>query len=423
VSLKYVRRHIDERLDALVPHLPAILLDGPKGVGKTLTALQRAKSVLRLDTPQVQNLVAGNLESIHLGDKPILLDEWQRSPEVWTEVKRAVDSDNAGGQYILTGSFPSRPTHSGAGRIVDLRMRPMTLIERQVATSEISLMALSLETQVQIFGETKLVAQDYMSEVFSSGFPGMRSDVDEIVETQISAYVNRIVDVDVAIEGVGTRKPASLMAWLKSYAAATSTTSTMETIRDSSKIGFEAALSRPAVESILEALTRLRILDDVPAWIPLGSDFARLGSLPKRYLADPALAVNLLGYRKSDLLSGQEGEPNFDRYGPLIGRLFEALAVLCIRVYAETNSWKVSHFRDRNGRREVDLILEVGGSKVIAVEIKLAQTPRDSDFGNLLWLKEQLGDSVVDSVLITTGPYAYRHNNGVAVVPLGLLGP
>jgi uncharacterized protein len=170
-------------------------------------------------------------------------------------------------------------------------------------------------------------------------------------------------------------------------------------------------------------LMRIWMLDEVPAWIPSNNRLNELGQAPKHQLADPALAAQLLGVQASTLLSGQSTGPEVPRDGTLLGALFESLATLSVRVYASYGEARVKHLRTARGRQEIDLIVERADGGVLAVEVKLARSIRDDDIKHLRWLSEKLGDQVVDQVVLTTGSEAYRRTDGIAVVPLALLGP
>jgi predicted AAA+ superfamily ATPase len=175
--MAYQRRVIDDQLDALLPIMPAILLDGPKGVGKTETALQRATTTFRLDDPTRLQIVRASPELALQQPSPVLFDEWQRMPAIWDAVKRAVDSETGPeGPFLLTGSayVPGVTTHSGAGRIHDLRMRPMTLPERGVTTPTVSVRSLLAGGCDIPLTNATFDLQDYVEEIMASGFPGIR---------------------------------------------------------------------------------------------------------------------------------------------------------------------------------------------------------------------------------------------------------
>lgn len=416
----YKKRIVDDLLDSLTPQLPAILLDGPKAVGKTSTALQRAKTVKRLDRSDERNLAAANPDWITQGEKPILLDEWQRSPDVWAEIKAAVDKNFTGGQYLLTGSLPGSATHSGAGRITAVRMRPLSLAEREIEQPTVSLKKL-LDGSADIEGETLAGLNAYAREMTLSGFPAIRTLSARALKVALDGYIDRIIDADVKEAGLSIRKPASLRSWITSYAAATATTASWETIRDAANTGSHEPPAKTTVIPYRDALTRLRILDELPAWAPSRNQFTKVSLSPKHFLADPALALRLMNYDSETIQSASGfGRYKFDR--PLIGRMFEALAVQSVQTYAQAAFARLSHFRDAKGRHEVDMIVEREDGKVLAIEVKLSATPDPTDGKHLKWLKSEISDQLIDSVVIYAGKYAYRHND-IAYVPLALLGP
>jgi predicted AAA+ superfamily ATPase len=265
---------------------------------------------------------------------------------------------------------------------------------------------------------------DYVEEILSSGLPGVRRLSARARRLQLDGYVDRIVDRDIADDaGVTIRNPSALRRWMAAYAAASSTTAAFETIRDAASAGNEHKPSKATTQSYRDALTRVWVLDEVPAWIPSNNRLNELGQSPKHQLADPALAAALLGVQASTLLAGQAAGPQVPRDGTLLGALFESLVTLSVRAYASRCEARVKHLRTARGRQEVDLIVERADGCIVAIEVKLTRTASDDDFKHLRWLYEKLGDRVLDRVLVTTGPTAYRRDDGIAVVPLALLGP
>jgi hypothetical protein len=209
---------------------------------------------------------------------------------------------------------------------------------------------------------------------------------------------------------------------MAAYAAATSTTASFEKIRNAATSELGETPTRPAVLPYRDLLGQLWILDPVEPWLPTRNRLKRLTSPPKHHLTDPALAARLLGVEADTLLKGRAAGPGISRDGPLLGALFESLATLCLRVYAQRARARLAHLRTWSGEHEVDLIVERGQS-VVAIEVKLGQVADDRDVRHLLWLREQLGDELADAVVVTTGRHAYRRRDGIAVVPLALLGP
>ncbi len=213
------------------------------------------------------------------------------------------------------------------------------------------------------------------------------------------------------------------MAWLRAYAAAVSTTASWDKLRDAASGGTGTKPARSTTVPYVDTLTRLRILDELPARIPSRNHLRRLTQAPKHHLADPALAARLVGATKASLLHGA-GESFTPVDGTYLGQLFESLATMSVRVFAGSVPATVSHLRMESGRREVDLIVQRDLDRaVVAFEVKLAGDVGYEDVRHLLWLREELGDELVDGIVLTTGPVAYRRPDGIAVVPLALLGP
>jgi predicted AAA+ superfamily ATPase len=421
----YRDRVVDRELDALIPALSAISLEGAKAVGKTETAERRSGSSYRLDEPAQLGILAADPSRLTAGAEPILVDEWQRFPESWDIVRRAVDRDPRPGRFLLTGSATpaALPTHSGAGRIVTLRMRPMTLAERGVGAPSVSLAGLLSGRRPKIGGESTVSLETYASEIVASGFPGLRHLGDRARRAHLDGYIARIIERDFEELGHRIRNPAGLRRWMAAYAAATSTTASYETIRDAATSGQSEKPSKTTAQPYRETLERLWIVDPVPAWLPTQNHIARLTAPPKHHLADPALAARLLGADVDALLAGRPIGPSIPRDGALLGHLFESLVTLAVRVFAQAAEATVKHLRTRAGKHEVDLIVERGDHRVVAVEIKFAQRVGDHDCMELRWLAGEIGDDLLDAVVITTGPAAYRRSDGIAVVPAALLGP
>lgn len=417
----YQRRVIDNELDDLLPHLPALLLDGPKGVGKTATATQRCRSARYLDDVAQARIVEADPTVIASDETPLLIDEWQRVPPVFDAVRRLVDANPRGGQFLLTGSAPTIQTHSGAGRVTTMRMRPLTLTERGVGTPTVSLASL-LAGDRSVAGKTDVGLREYVREITASGFPGLRHLDGRPLTRQIDSYLSRIVDHDLAEAGFIVRRPETVMAWLRAYAAATGTATTWEKIRDAATSGVADKPAKTTTMPYIELLTALRILDPVAAWAPTHNHLKTLTQLPKHFLADPALSARLVRRSATQLLAGDEPDTVVPRDGGFLGGAFEALAALSVRTFAQNCDAQVSHLRTQGGRHEVDFIVE-GETGIIGVEVKLASAVEKADVDHLLWLRDSIGDECADLVVLNTGPEAFRRNDGVAVVPLALLGP
>ncbi|MCU1614658.1 MAG: ATP-binding protein [Frankiales bacterium] len=261
---------------------------------------------------------------------------------------------------------------------------------------------------------------DYVHEIVGSGFPQARVMPDRPRQVWLDNYINRLVTHDFSEQGQPVRQPETLLGWLRGYARATATSTTWAKISASVEPGES---NPPAASTALryrDILSSLYILDQVEAWSPSRRVIARAATAPKHFLVDPALSVRLLGLNETRLMSAGQGTVN-DGDRTRLGVFFEALVALSLKTYAAANDASLSHFRDRDGVREIDFVIHKGDSTAVAVEVKLKATVSDDDVRHLLWLRDALPDQVVDMVVITTGPYAYRRPDGVAVVPLALL--
>lgn len=408
-----MRRIVDDELDELLEGVSAISLDGAKAVGKTLTASQRARTTVALDDAEQRALLEADPTVLIRGNPPTLVDEWQRAPESWDLVRRAVDVDSSPGRFLLTGSAsPSTaPTHSGAGRIVSVRMRPMSLAERGIERPAVSIRELLSGRRPDIGGDTSLTWPDYAELITTSGFPGVRHLRGRALRAQLDGYLARVVDTDVPLAGRPLRNPAGLRRWMAAYAAATATTATFETLRDAATGGEGDKPARSTTGPYREVLERMWLLDPVPAWTPSENRLTRLGSAPKHHLVDPALAARLLAVDADAIAAGTAA-----------GALFESLLTQSLRVYAQAAEATVGHLRERGGNHEIDLVVERADGRVLAIEVKLGRSVTDEDVRHLRWLRERLGDRVLDRVVVTAGQHAYRRPDGVAVVPAALLG-
>jgi predicted AAA+ superfamily ATPase len=428
-ELPYAPRVLDAELDEILAALPAVALEGAKAVGKTRTTLRRARTVHRLTDPGERAVIEAEPARLVAPQQepPVLIDEWQRLPASWDLVRDAVDGGARPGTFLLTGSAAPReqPVHSGAGRIVSVRMRPMTLSERRVEQPTVSLERLLTGEMPGIVGETSVRLGDYVDEILASGFPAIRPLPERARRLQLDSYLSRVVDRDFEEVGQTIRNPTVLRRWMTAYAAASSTTASFETIRRAASGGKKGQDSPAKMTGMAyrDALERLWLIEPVLAWRPTRNRIARLSAPPKHQLVDPALAARLLGVDAAALLSGQPLGPPVPRDGTLLGALFESLVTLDLRVYAQQSEAKVEHLRTFSGDHEVDLIVERTDGRVVAVEVRLAHTIDDRDVRHLEWLAAQIGDELLDRVVISTGETAYRRRDGIAVVPAALLGP
>jgi len=414
---------VDHEIDELLHGLPAIALEGPKAVGKTETAMQRAETVRLLDDPRQLEVFRAAPDRLIAGDPPVLVDAWQRFPASWDLVRRAVDDDPSPARLLLTGSAsPSNaPKHSGVGRIVTVRMRPMSLAERALTKPSVSLASLLSGHRPPIEGSTTVDLATYTNEIVASGFPAIRASTGRVLRSQLDGYLDRIVEHDFAAAGLRVRNPVALRRWMTAFAAATSTTASYETIRDASSAGQNDKPAKTTTGPYRATLEQLWMIEEVPAWTPSRNHLRRLASSPVHQLADPALAARLLGIGADALIEGQSSGPPIPRDGTLLGALFESLMTLSVRTYAQANEARVRHLRTRGGEHEIDLIVERYDGRVLAIEVKLTATVDDRDLRHLKWLENTIGPDLLDAAVITTGTDAYRRPDGIAIIPAALL--
>jgi predicted AAA+ superfamily ATPase len=418
MSVAYQPRVVDDELAARLKATGAVAIEGPKACGKTATARQIAASEALLDIDSgARQAAAVDPALVLAGATPRLIDEWQLEPAIWNHVRRAVDDRRAPGQFILAGSAvpPDDITrHTGAGRITRLRMRPMTLFETGAGSGEASL-AHVLAGEAAPSADPGLTIADLTREIAIGGWPGFRGLTVEQALRAIRDYLEEIRRVDVSrVEG-RRRDPDKVGALLRSLARNVATYAATATLaRDTA--GAEGALKDDTVSDYLDALKRLMIIEDQPAWAPhLRSKYA-LRSSAKRHFVDPSLAVAALRATPERLLRDMK----------LLGFLFEALVIRDLRVYAQTTDARVLQYRDSHGL-EVDAIVETADGRWAAFEIKLGSGQVDEAAITLHRFARQIdtersGDPSALGVIVGTG-YGYRREDGIMVIPIGALGP
>ncbi len=435
----YTPRILDDTLTALLEGLGAVAIEGAKAVGKTATAMRQAARTVRLDQEAVAAVVRADPNEALRPPFPVLFDEWQHVPAIWDAVRRRVDDDVTPGLAILVGSaappVTARPTHTGAGRIVTLRMRPMAISERLLAAetpvdarAAISVRALLTPgPRPELRGDSPWTLADYAREIVTSGFPAIRQLAPTLRRAQLDGYVHHLTTRDVQEANGAAANPANVERWLEAYAAATATTTSLEKLRDIATAGDGGTPAKTTVLRYRDALQRLYIYDPVSAWKPGGTALSRLGEAPKIHLVDPGLSAHLLGVDEDALLAGAS-TPMADavptvRDGGLFGSLFESLVALSMRTYAQAVEVEHAYVRTYGGEHEVDGLLVRRDQRCVAYEVKLGGTIDDADVRHLRWLKAHLGDQLLDAIVIHTGPAAYRRNDGIGVVPAALLVP
>jgi len=346
------------------------------------------------------------------------LDEWQRTPRVWDAVRRAVDDRGLPGQFILTGSAtPNDETqrHSGAGRFGIVRMRTMTLTEKQAVSPSVSVTELLLGTAPRP-ANSSVTVRDYLNHIAVGGWPLLAGSDEKAARTYLDGYLDIIVERDIEEVSGGPRNPRLVRRFLHAYAQMVSQTANLSTImrRARDEVDGDAdAPSRHTAQIYLDALRRMMIVDEVPAWDPSVRSSKRLTTTPKRHLGDPSLAAALLQMSPERMLADLE----------TAGFLFESLVAHDLRIYAEAAGSSCFHYREAEGRLEVDYVLEDRDGDWIGVDVKLGESELDKAADSLHRLADRVARKPKALVVVTGTSLAYTREDGVHVVPLGLLGP
>lgn len=416
--MQYRARVVDLELKMLLESTGAVLIEGPKAVGKTETANRLAKSRLYLDIDKNAQETAKIDPSLLLtGPPPLLIDEWQMVPEIWNHVRREVDNRQTQGQFILTGSATPADDvtrHSGAGRFSRLRMRPMTLYEMGHSTGDISLAALFNGDEPRAT-DSGLTLNNLIDRICIGGWPKFITlEVNE-AKVAMRSYLNEIIRTDIMLLSGKTHDPVKLERVIQSLARNIGTAVKVETIAKDTG-GSEGQIDRQTITRYLHTLEQLMIIEDLPAWKPELRSRATLRTAPTRYFVDPSLAVAALKASPGKLIK----DPKF------LGFLFESLVVRDLRVFMQNLGGALSHYRDSEDL-EVDVILESDDGKWAAIEVKLGSGRVDEGAANLLKFATKVntdrhGSPTFLAVITATG-YGYRRNDGVFVLPIGSLKP
>ena len=416
--MPYRDRIVDSELAASLASAGAVLIEGPKACGKTQTARQVARSEVLLDVdPRARQAAAVDPSLVLEGDTPRLIDEWQREPEIWNHVRRAVDDRGTPGQFILTGSSvpPDEETrHVGAGRIIRLRMRPMTLTEAGYAPGGVSLAGVLRGEPVRA-ADPGMSVRRIVELVSVGGWPGNLGLDVAAAQRLLRGYIGEICRAEVQrVDGV-RRDPQTVMRLMRSLARNVATPAAIRLLRADVN-GADGNLKEETVASYLDALSRLMIVEDLPAWAPALRSRTRLRAAAVRHFVDPSLAVAALRATPARLL----GDLNW------LGFLFENLVVRDLRVYAQALDAQVFAYRDESGL-EADAVIEMPDGRWAAFEVKLGLADVDTAAAHLIKLKSRVDTAATGEPLalsiITGSGYAYVRDDGVAVIPIGALGP
>lgn len=420
---KYKPRIIDDILKRKLKGKGAVLIEGPKWCGKTTSAKQIAKSVLLMANPtdEKQNIILAdtNPQLLLQGDVPRLIDEWQVAPKLWDAIRYEVDERSEEGQFLLTGSAVpcnmDEITHTGTGRIARILMRPMSLFESGESTGEVSLQ--------ELFNNPSLISgtnpNNFSKIAFLTcrgGWPRSIFMEDEIALDQAFDYYDAIVNADISRVDDIKKNPERVKLLLKSYARNQGQQVSNEFLRKDMIANDSESLNRDTVLSYVNALKKIFVIEEVPAWNPNLRSKTAVASSYTRYFIDPSIATAALGIGPKDL----ENDLN------TFGFLFETLCVRDLRIYASALNGDIYHYRD-NRNLECDCVVhlrngtyglievKIGGDKLIeegAASLKKLVNKIDT---------EKMKEPSFLMVLVGTGTNPYKREDGIFVVPIGCL--
>ncbi len=426
--MSYLKRIVDDALQVRLDSVGATLIVGPKWCGKTTTAEQKAKSVLKLNDPDMREAYIKTAQTkpsnLLTGATPRLIDEWQEAPELWDAVRTSVDNLQQTGLYILTGSTTVKKSnihHTGTGRISRLKMYPMSLYESGESNGSISLKELFNNPNYDIDGKTSSL--DINQLIFAAcrgGWPSsLIAKTDNAKLFVAKNYFDNICDSDISSVDDIVRSPSKTRLLLRSYARNVSTLATNSNILND--INANESMSDSSFYEYLDALKRLFVIEDVDAWCPNIRSKTSIRSSNKREFIDPSIAVAALGlspdYLQTDLKT--------------FGFIFECLCVRDLKVYSGAQNGYISYYRDKFGL-EADIVLHLDDGRYALIEVKLGS--RDIEIGakHLVELKALIHSHNESSsvgrlrepdllIVLTGGPIAYKREDGVFVIPIGCL--
>lgn len=415
----YKPRIVDSMLKTRLNYAGAVLIEGPKWCGKTMTATQQAKSILDMqdENNSSKYIKAADTQPSTLldGDPPRLIDEWQMAPSLWNAVRNRVDKNRTPGQFILTGSYvpaKNQNRHSGAGRFSKLLMRPMTLFESGVSIGKVSVKEL-FDGNSNIACMSDLSIKDLAVSLVKGGWP-MYIDENEITcVLALRDYLNLIAETDITrVNGI-RRNPANVKLLIKSLARNTSSTATLSTIRKDMS-GDADGISDKTVASYISELRHLYIIEDVSAWNPSVRSKTAIRTAPKRNFVDPSIAASALRLNSDALMK------DFNTFG----FLFESLCVRDLRVYSQPLSGELYHYHDSYDN-EVDIVIVLDDGRWAPIEVKMGDSEIEKAAKNLNNLHETVDTQKMNEpsfmmIVTATGP-AYVREDGILVVPIGCL--
>ena len=424
----YRRRIMDTLLEKKLQAKGAVLIEGPKWCGKTTTAEEIANSKIMLAKPDIKehfkSLLEIDTDAALAGETPMLIDEWQTVPKLWDAVRYTVDHRHAMGQFILTGSaVPDKDAekereHSGTGRFAWLTMRPMTLFESGESNGTVSLGEL-FQAPEKILQKNALKLSDIAFLICRGGWPIAVGLPEEAALEQAFDYYDAVTKEDVTnVDGV-KRASERVQRLMRAYARHQGTQASIATLKEDLKNNDTTTLDEDTISSYLDALRKIFVVEDMPAWNPNLRSKTAIRTTDTRYFVDPSIATAALGLGPTDLMNDLNS----------MGFFFEAMCVRDLRVFTEALNGKVYHYRDKSGL-ECDAVVHLRNGQYGLIEIKLGGDSLIKEGAETLnELANQIDTTRMKSpafkmILTATGEYAYRRpEDGIYVVPIGCLRP
>ena len=425
---EYLPRIIDRELALRLQASGATLIVGPKWCGKTTTGEQKAKSILKMQDPDKKDgylaTAAAKPSLLLKGENPRLIDEWQIAPVLWDAVRTAVDQRQEDGLFILTGSTSvddKNIMHTGTGRIARMKMYPMSLYESGESNGQISLRALFQDAELDIDGiSSQLSIEQLIFAACRGGWPAtLRRKNPEAQLLTARDYISNICESDIStVDGV-QRNPTWTGLILRSYARNISTLAKKSNILKDITANADS-MTMPTLDSYLNALKKLFVIEDVEAWCPAIRSATTIRSGKKREFTDPSIAVAAMGltpeYLEQDLKT--------------FGFIFECLCIRDLKVYSSALGGKVSYYHDRSGL-EADCVLHLSDGRYALIEFKLGSREIEEGAQHLLQIKRLVQAANASGktnlrepdllMVITGGELAYTRPDGVKIIPIGCL--
>ncbi|MCR5144609.1 MAG: DUF4143 domain-containing protein [Lachnospiraceae bacterium] len=419
---EYYQRISDK---VLIEHLEskgAVLIEGAKWCGKTTTAKHLAKSVIEMDRPdlteQYQQMAKVKPSNLLEGEVPHLIDEWQIAPNIWNAVRYEVDKRGDFGQFILTGSsVPAKldeSMHTGTGRIIRMRMRPMSLFESKDSSGQVSLK--DVFDGKEISATDNHTIDDIAFLICRGGWPSALERTEKVALRQAFDYYDGVVNDDISRVDDIKRDPERTKRLMKSYSRNIATQAALETIREDVISNDIETFDKETLYSYLRSLNKIFVIEDSPAWNPNLRSKTAIRTSDTRYFVDPSIAVASLGLGPSDLVNNLE----------YMGLIFENLCVRDLRVYTDALDGSVYHYRDKTGL-ECDAVVHLRNGNYGLIEIKLGgDSLIDEGAKSLIKLANKIDTDKMKApsflmVLCGVAPFAYKREDGVLVVPISCL--